>query len=127
MNSITRDGRGRVRLLGLGGILVFLVLFVRLFWIQVVEREKFEEAARNQHIDRIRILPARGRILDRNGTPLAYTVDNPVVIAEPRKLTDKAVRHRVAETLSPLLDVPAADLEKRMSRAKSPTVVLNRK
>lgn len=127
MSSPARDSRGRVRLLGLTGVFVFAVLSVRLFYIQVIEYKEHAESARNQQIERIRTPPSRGRILDRNGTPLAYTIDNPIVIAEPRLLTDLAVRRRVAQALSPLLQVTVAELEKKMSVARPPTVILNEK
>src|SRR5512137_1460306 len=75
-----RDSRSRLKLLGLFGLLVFIALGVRLFWIQVVEAEKYAAISRDQHIERVHLLPHRGRILDRHDVPLAYTVDNPVLV-----------------------------------------------
>ncbi len=58
--------------LGLGLILLFSALIVRLWWIQSVEAAWIMEKAKNQwEWDKV-LKPKRGSILDRNGQVLAY-------------------------------------------------------
>lgn len=126
MNCTPRDSRSRLKLLGLCGLLVFAVLGIRLFWIQVVEGEKYATISRDQHIERVRLLPHRGRILDRHDVPLAYTVDNPVLVAEPARLGSPAQRRQTTRALARYLETSAADLDRKIARAGRRPVVLNR-
>jgi cell division protein FtsI/penicillin-binding protein 2 len=127
VSTLSRDGRGRVRLLGLTGLVIFTVLSLRIFCISIIQHGHYMAEAIDQQIERVRISPERGRVYDRNGTLLAYSVDNPTVIAETAKFTDPVKRRNVARTLSTVLELPAADLEARLSRVRVPTVILNRK
>ncbi|MDZ7579111.1 MAG: hypothetical protein U5R30_00410 [Deltaproteobacteria bacterium] len=83
------------------------VLFVRLFFLQVIKGEEYRRLSENNSIRLQRIEPFRGIILDRNGKML---VDN-------RPAYDLSIIPRdarpVAETLARLsayLDVPAERL-----------------
>jgi penicillin-binding protein 2 len=55
---------------GAGGV-VWAGLVARLFQLQVLEREKYQAAAEDNHIKLALAPPQRGRILDRFGKPLA--------------------------------------------------------
>jgi penicillin-binding protein 2 len=55
---------------GAGGV-VWAGLVARLFQLQVLEREKYQAAAEENHIRLALAPPQRGRILDRFGKPLA--------------------------------------------------------
>ena len=61
----------RLRLVALLGLLVFAVLFARLFAIQVLGHKRLARAARSQQTERVILEPPRGRILDRHLRPLA--------------------------------------------------------
>ncbi len=49
----------------------FVVLIVRLFWLQIVEYNHYTAKAENNRISILPIVPTRGLILDRNGVVLA--------------------------------------------------------
>ncbi|MFT5776240.1 MAG: penicillin-binding protein 2, partial [Hyphomonas sp.] len=69
--SIEDDfSRRMVLAAGAGGV-VWAGLVARLFQLQVLEREKYQAAAEDNHIKLALAPPQRGRILDRFGKPLA--------------------------------------------------------
>jgi penicillin-binding protein 2 len=61
----------RIQVIGLLVIAAILVLLHQLFVIQLQEGDKYTESLRNQTTMSMILPPARGSILDRNGTPLA--------------------------------------------------------
>ena len=98
-----------VRLVALfTAMLVLLVgIVVRLSFLQVRNQGQFEALGLVQR-ERTATLPAaRGEILDRNGTPLAMTMDARDVYVNPTFVTDPFDE---AATLAPLLGVSASDL-----------------
>ncbi len=126
MSSAASGSRARLRILGRVGLILFAVVTIRLSWIQIVEHDRHLATSRKQHKERVRYLPHRGRILDRNGTPLAYSLDNPTVVAEPARLKDPAYRLMVAQRLSPMLGMTVKELDRSMTKSM-PTVELNKK
>jgi cell division protein FtsI (penicillin-binding protein 3) len=65
----------RLMLLALGISLWGLVIAVRLVDLQVLERAFFERQSARQSERTINLDPRRGPILDRNGRPLAVSVE----------------------------------------------------
>ena len=95
----------------------FFVLAGRTAYIQVYANDFFQRQgevrfARNQD------LPAkRGRILDRNGLILASSVTAPSIWAIPEEVDLQADRARLQQ-LAALLELPYADLAKKLEKAK---------
>lgn len=60
------------------GVCAFVPLFVKLYQIQIVEHEKYEQLAIDQQTRDSTVSASRGTIYDSKGTPLAmsYTVYN---------------------------------------------------
>ncbi len=87
-----------------------LVLVWRLFSFQVMDSEHYQRLAEDERHAEIPIIPIRGALLDTNGKPLAETVryDSVFVLGSLVGGNDKA--DRIAETLSPVLDVPVDQL-----------------
>ncbi|WIV11177.1 penicillin-binding transpeptidase domain-containing protein [Proteiniborus sp. MB09-C3] len=50
--------------------IVFAMLVIRLFWIQIVKGQKYGLEAGKQYVREIRVAPARGNIFDRNNVQL---------------------------------------------------------
>ena len=78
----------RIRLLAWIGLGVFALLVVRLYWLQVVQHERFRNLAEN---NRLRIRPVRaprGVILDRKGRPIAETQPSFDLICSPVDVSD---------------------------------------
>jgi len=86
---------------------IFLVLFVivelKLFSIQVLSHKKYEKLAYDQHWTHQEIPAARGDILTSDGYLLAGTQYNYLMYGEPNRITDKyATAHTLAEIVSRL-------------------------
>lgn len=46
--------------------LIFMLLMIRLFWIQIVKNNEYRAAVLKQHVKEVRVAPPRGIIFDRN-------------------------------------------------------------
>jgi cell division protein FtsI (penicillin-binding protein 3) len=99
------------------------VIFSRLVNLQWQRSEELSEKAQRQYQHRIVLNPKRGTIFDRHGRILAISVDAPSVYVVPEDVDDA---HALAETLQPLLEKPAAELE-RLLQLDSSFVWLRRK
>ncbi|MEC9072769.1 MAG: hypothetical protein VX938_10335, partial [Myxococcota bacterium] len=92
---------------------VFTVLLValemRFFYLQILHGEDYRERARISVIDKERIPPRRGRILDRDGRVLAENVAIHTLRLTPHYISDPEERARVLERLQGLLGWSDAD------------------
>jgi len=70
---LARFPKWRLRLILAGMILAVCVIIYRITFIQIVNHGKYEEMARLQWIEKVDLPAKRGKILDRNGRPLAVT------------------------------------------------------
>lgn len=75
---------------------VFVCLLGRLFFIQVVQENRWEKQADAQQWTRKEVVPAlRGQILDRTGRPLARTENAPTVAIDPAAIPDRALAQKL--------------------------------
>jgi len=99
------------------GLVIMVALLVaivgRLAIVQGVDGAAYANAAEQDRLRTYPIAALRGAVVDRHGNPLAYTVAASRVVADP---TVVAHPGRAAHALSPLLDVPEADLAKKLSQ-----------
>ena len=93
--------------IGLG----FAVLIGRAAWIQIVHNQFYLDQGASRYERRIELQATRGRILDRNGELLASSVPAPSLWAIPKDLDASPAE---LKQLAKLLDMPAADLKKRL-------------
>lgn len=101
-----------------------LVLAGRLVQLQGLDRPAYVAMATEQRL-RAQVLPApRGSVLDRNGEPLAYTVNARAITADNRLVDDP---RGTAEALAPLLDVGEDELVERLSDGDDAFVYLARR
>lgn len=108
---------GRRILIASGFLGLFVgLLFYRLFFLQFLDFDRYEQKAKDQHRLEIELPPARGEILDRHREPLALCVPTQSVYADPRKIPSPK---EVAEKLAPVLGRDPKDLFERLSRKKS--------
>jgi cell division protein FtsI (penicillin-binding protein 3) len=99
---------------GLVVVVALLVVVVgRLAYLQGVDGRSYTEAAVQSRLHTYPIAALRGQILDDHGRTLAYTVDASRVVADPKVVRDPAA---TAAALSPLLDVPVADLTTKLTQ-----------
>ena len=102
-------------------IFLFLVAFLaslllRLFYLQVVNFERFSSMAREQHNRVIEIEPRRGTIFDRYMEPLAINLDTPSVYCDPRSIKNKEY---TAEAVSSVLGVDKDNLLRKLHKDKA--------
>jgi penicillin-binding protein 2 len=78
---------------------LFGLLFIRLYWLQVVQYDRFRTLSENNRL-RIRTIRApRGQILDRNGRPIAETQASFDLICSPVDVTDLEGQIRLLEEI----------------------------
>ena len=104
----------RAALIGLGGLGVFSVLTSRLYYLQVVRAQDYKVLSDNNRFNFNTVIPERGRILDRNGTPLATNKQDfrVVIVAEHVKDIDMTLS-QVSKVL-PLSTPARARIKKDM-------------
>ena len=105
----------RVGVLGVVALMVFAVLFFRLWSLQVLSGDTYLAAAQGNQLRTIRIEAPRGTILDRNGKPI---VDNVAGTAVKLWVGDlpKQGRYDVIKRLAWVLKVPPARLAKEVDQ-----------
>ena len=115
-----RRFRSRAMVISVVIMVMFAVLVLRLFYLQVVRYDEFNEKAENNRTAIVPIVPNRGVIMDRNGIVLAtnysaYTLEITASrVVEPLdELIDK---------LSHIVDIQVRDrrrFKKQMDESKS--------
>lgn len=106
-------GTGRIPILMAALLVALGVVGVRLVWIQVVLADEYSERATAQRMRDIELAPRRGTIYDREGEPLAVSVEAPTVFASPKLVEDIGV---AAEALADSLGGTAADYREKLER-----------
>lgn len=98
-------------------LVIFLSLFAvvagRLVWIQAVAADGLAEKAFNQRLKDVELAPRRGTVYDREGEPLAVTVEAKTVYVAPNQVEDKEA---VAVALAQALGGDVNAYRKRLSR-----------
>lgn len=107
--SIEDDFSRRMILAAGAGGVVWAGLVARLFQLQVVESEKYQAAAEDNHIKLALAPPQRGRILDRFGKPLASHRRAGRVSIVPEQTRDPA---GTLAKIAALIDLPDERVEK---------------
>ncbi|WP_310643996.1 penicillin-binding protein 2 [Limnohabitans sp.] len=104
-----------------GFILVaFLLLVLRLFYLQVIRYEDLNEQAENNRTAIVPIVPNRGVIMDRNGIVLATNYSAYTLEITPSKVV--APLEEVIEQLAGVIDIQSRDkrrFKKLMTESKS--------
>ena len=104
--------RRRLALLMAIFFILFIVLCVRLFSLQLVQAQSLQQRAQSQWTSESIIEPTRGRIYDRNGAVLAQSATAYTLSASPRRVKDPRA---LAELISPLIDVEAEKIIEKVS------------
>ena len=116
-------GSTRIAVMVVGVFLVLGVVAGRLVWLQTAKAAEFSKAAEVQRTQTVTLAPRRGAILDREGQPLAISVDARTVYATPRSIKNPRA---VAAMLARYLGGDEAAYYKRVTR-KSGWVYVERK
>ncbi|MFM0720181.1 penicillin-binding protein 2 [Paraburkholderia strydomiana] len=92
----------------------FAALAGRALWVQVVNRDFYIDQGQKRYQRTIELDATRGRIIDRNGSMLAVSLATYEIWATPRQVDETA-----AVPLAKLLDLPLAELRRRLNGDKS--------
>lgn len=84
----------RIALFGGVAVVLFGVLFFRLWLLQVLDGEKYLAEAKNNRTRSYRVTAPRGEILDRNGKVLVSNRTSLALQVNPRKLPEDPVQRR---------------------------------
>ncbi|MDG9705793.1 penicillin-binding protein 2 [Streptomyces sp. DH37] len=123
--------RPRLRLFGVGLTLVMLAFTVRLLQVQAVDAGTYAGKADVNRYITVPLAAERGTVTDRDGVPLATTVDAYDITADPYLFTPDQTKvpdapAQAAELLAPILGVDEETLTARLSREETRYVVLAR-
>ncbi len=97
-------------------VLAFGVIFVRLTVLQVSQAASFRDRAFDQRVRTVELPATRGQILDRDGDPLAISLQARDIYADPRYVQDP---WGAAAALAPLLGLDVGDLVTRLTQDTS--------
>lgn len=101
----------------------FMIVFIRAFQLQVVEREKLKSLASRQYLKEVTLIPKRGTIYDRNMKELAVSTDAVSVYAVPSRIENPK---EVIKTLAPIVALDKRELRQKITKDK-PFVWIKRK
>ena len=116
--SIFLPHKKRIIVCTVGLLLMFAALIARLYYIQIVQYDKFAQLKAKQYVCTRDIEPKRGFIYDRNGKELAISVDVDSVYADPHAFKYKNDKNKDDEKkqedttgkLSAILGISQAEL-----------------
>ena len=115
------------------GVLVFLILVIKLFSLQILRHDELEAKALDQQTRSTEVAATRGTIYDRNGNIMAISATAETVFLSPlemdRALSDKDnpvawTKDSVAQKLSEILEINKEGILKKMERTDSQYEVL---
>ncbi|MBS1336298.1 MAG: PASTA domain-containing protein [Oscillospiraceae bacterium] len=115
------------------GVLVFLILIIKLFSLQILRHDELEAKALDQQTRSTEVAATRGTIYDRNGNIMAISATAETVFLSPlemdRALSDKDnpvawTKDSVAQKLSEILEINKEGILKKMERTDSQYEVL---
>lgn len=80
-----------------GVVLIFLLLFVRMIYLQIYQFEKYKDMSEGNRIKLRRLEPERGKIFDKNGILLATNGSGYRLIYQKERKTEEKDIKRIAE------------------------------
>ena len=108
------------------GVGLFVLLFFKLYQLQIVRHEELQELAVDQQTRSNVVTASRGTIYDRNGNILAISATAETVFLSPKELNEELAKEEtawtkdfLAENLAKILDINAESILKKMERTNS--------
>jgi stage V sporulation protein D (sporulation-specific penicillin-binding protein) len=115
-------------LMGVFGIFTFVLLLGKLFNIQILAHDEYEEMAVDQQTRSATVSAARGVIYDAKNVPLAISATVQNVILSPKDIAEKEMdQNKIADGLSEILELDREGILEKMKNTKSQYVVIKRK
>ena len=110
------------------GILLFVILFFKLYNLQIVQHETLQAKATDQQMRSTVVTASRGTIYDRNGNVMAISATAETVFLSPMEIDEaqhdeenppKWTKEFLAKELARILDINEASVLKRMGYTDS--------
>ena len=106
----------RIKLVLLGIFLIFIVIILKVFYIEVIDYKKLNKYASNLWSRNLPIKADRGIIYDRNGEILADNATTTSLVVIPNQIKDKK---GTTKKLSEILNVSYEDMYKHINKKTS--------
>ncbi len=104
--------KSRVLMVAAGLLFVLAIVWLRVMWLQVPMHSHYMSRAAERQLNRVKLVPRRGDLLDRNGQVLARDMQSfELAIFRPQVKDVRAL----AAKLAPVLGTDARSLAKRIS------------
>jgi penicillin-binding protein 2 len=117
--QLTRIFTRRALLLGGAQLLLLGSLAGRMYYLQVVESDRYKLLAEENRISLRLLAPRRGRILDRFGQPLATNDQNYRIVLTPEQTEDLEETFAALESIVPISDSERARAMKEIGRSRA--------
>ncbi|HWI12853.1 MAG TPA: penicillin-binding protein 2, partial [Burkholderiales bacterium] len=98
--------RLRIAIAGAFTLIMFGLLFVRFFYLQIIQHDHYHTLAEANRISIVPIVPNRGIIVDRNGVVLAHNYSAYTLEVTPSKIADLDA---TIEELSTIVEITPRD------------------
>lgn len=102
----------RLKMLAAGLLIATSGIAARLFYLQIIDHDRYVAQAQEEHAGYRQVYAPRGAILDRNGHPLAASIDTFDVYIDRRVWRDETVANEAAQRLAAILHVPAESIRR---------------
>lgn len=108
--------RLRLAFLGLLILALLLVLFARLWFLQVMAGDRYAQLAEGNAVRTISVEAPRGKVVSQDGQTLVGNRYALVVSVQPRQMGDRV--DEVLGELAEVLNVPVSDIEQRVEESR---------
>lgn len=112
-----RNPRLRWLIVWIAAVVWLVAVVGRLSYLQLFCYSEYLAKAQHQQQRIFEISPMRGTIYDRKGRELAVSLPMDSVFADPTDISDVPM---VARLISPVLDVPAEEIESKIGQSRTP-------
>jgi penicillin-binding protein 2 len=107
----------RVAIIGGVALVLFGIVFFRLWYLQVLSGDRYRTEANNNRVREINVQAPRGRIVDRNGKTLVDNRSGYAVVVSPDKLPKgKKKRKLVFQNLGQILGMDSTSIGKNVTK-----------
>lgn len=123
MSYMTLKNQKRILIMLLCCVAVSIVLFSRLFYIQVIKSDYYKQRAYSQQTRQRTVAAKRGTIYDATGEKvLAQSVSVNVVTAVPNSI-DKDKKQEIANKIAEILELNAEDVLAKLTKNTSSVTI----
>ena len=111
--------RSRLAFSGVFVLILFLILYARFYYLQVVQQEHYHTLAEANRISISPLVPNRGLILDRNGKALAQNYSAYTLEVVPSKIKDLETTLNELATVIEITPIDRQRFKKLLKRCRS--------